>query len=247
MPISAPPRGMGSSLANRQARPLNGIEVREAVEHHVITVTDKLLDNAGVLSNKVIDIAEEVRQTVGAELYKQSRLQKVNVTYPKVGWSIKVRLEKDGDIYGVNGEIELDLERNVRLNIRFGQSGQGVVVGSLDEEKIPTSIPDKDRQSFGLPVEAEFLRPDGTIGKVNIDELKGEKKAARTVDVGRARVQDVTLGDTIKLPSELPEVTFDDTDLVASPPEISKEPIKTPLPPTNSMYKSKRPDVKFKR
>lgn len=247
MAISVPPRGIGSSLGNRQARPLTGIEVREAIEKHVLTLTEKLLSNQGLLSDNIIELLDPTRVAISESLARVNPLQKVNITYPKVGWSIKIRLEETDHMRWVSGEIELDLQRNVRIPIRFGPSGGGVIVASLEEEKIPTAVPDKDRNSFGLPIEAEYVKPDGTVGKVDIRELKGEKRAARSVDVGRARVegQEVSQGEPIKLPSELPEVTFD--DVVATPPEPPREPLKEPLPPPKSMAQVKRPDVKFKR
>src|SRR5262245_1458366 len=119
MSISVPPRGLAGSLQNRQARPLNGIEVSEAVHHHVMTLADKRHGNAGFLSDRIIEMVEKVHLDIGDELRKQTRLSKVNITYPKVGWSIKIRLEEANDLQWVTGEVELDLERNVRLSIRF--------------------------------------------------------------------------------------------------------------------------------
>lgn len=246
MSISVPPRGLAGSLASRQARPLTGLEIREAVEKHVLALINKLLSNVGMLSDKILEMMETTRPSISDELARQPRLQKINITYPKVGWSIKVRLEQTEHLQWVSGEIELDLERNVRIPIRFGPSGGGIVVSSLEEEKIPTSIPDKDRQSFGLKVEAEFLKPDGTTGKVDLNELRpSERRAARSVDVGKGRVQgqEVTTGEEIKLPSEVPEVSLD--DLVAEPPPAPKDPIPEPLPPKGSMAAKTAPNVKF--
>lgn len=249
MSINVPPRGLAGSLQTRQARPMNGLEVSKAIQTHLMTLTDRMLSEAGLLSDQVIDLTEQLKLLIEEELSKQSRLQKVNVTYPKVGWSIKTRLEELEDgTHRVNAEVELDLERNLRLNIRFGQSGFGNVVRTLEEEKIPNSTPDNDRKKFGLPVEAEFLRPDGTVGKVDLSDLKPqERRAARTVDVGRARVTDVVQGEEVKLPSELPEVTFQESDLIAEPPPGPKEPSSTPLPPKGSMAQQTRPNVKFKK
>jgi len=248
MAISVPPRGVAGSLQNRQARPLNGLEVREAIEKHLMVLTDRMLGDAGLLSDQVINLAEQLRPVIVEELSKQTRLQKVNVTYPKVGWAIKTRLEQlEDESYQVNAEVELDLERNLRLNIRFGESGLGNVVKSLEEEKISNPTPDRDRQQFGLPVEAEYIRPDGTVGKVDINELRPqEKRAARSVDVGRARTEatSVTQGAPIVLPSELPEVTFD--DIIAEPPPEPKEPPKVPLAEPGSMAQKTKPNVKFK-
>jgi len=247
MPIEVPPRNIAGSLQNRQARPLNGIEVREAVKKHVLAVGTRLLNDQDLKSDHIIELIDKVSEEVDQALSRETRLQKVNITYPKVGWSIKIRLEETESMRWLSGEIELDLQQNVRIPIRFGPSGGGIVICSLEEEKISTPIPDKIRQDFGLPVQAEYLKPDGTVGKVDISELRPtERRSARTVDVGRARVEgaEVSQGVPIVLPSELPEISLD--DLVATPPEIPKEPPTTPLPPKGSMAQVTRPNVKFK-
>src|SRR5262245_59477679 len=225
MAVTAPPRGLPGSLLTRQARPLTGKEVAEAVEKHLLTLSERMLSEMGCLTDETLELIENLKPTIHLELANQSRLQKVNVTYPKVGWAIKTRVEEfeDGSRI-ITADVELDLERNVRLNLQFGRSGGGIILKSLEEEKIPNATPDRDRQSFGLPVEAEYMRPDGTVGKVDINELKGERRAARTVDVGRAAVEgaSVTQGEPVVLPSELPEVSLD--DLIAEPPPPPKEP-----------------------
>jgi hypothetical protein len=248
MSIEVPPRQIAGSLQNRQARPLTGIEVGNAIERHILTLTDRLLHNAGLLSDNIIDLIEDLRINVIHVLGQQTRLGKVNVTYPKVGWNVKTRLEQSEDgVYSVNAEVELDLERNVRINLQFGVSGVGRVIQSLEEEKLSTPAPDKDRQQFGMPVEAEYLRPDGTVGKVDINELKPiEKRSARTVDVGSAKVQgsEVSQGIPVVLPSQLPEISLD--DIIATPPEVPKEPPVKPLPDKGSMAQVTKPNVKFK-
>lgn len=273
MPISAPPKHLDGSLKTRQARPLNGQEVREAVETHLLTLTDRLLSNIGLLSDQIISLSEQLRKNVRDVFSLQIRLNKIHVTYPKVGWNIKTRVEQLEDhTYIVNAEVELDLERNVRLNLQFGESGRGIVISSLEDEKIPIDTPDKDRRIFGLPIEADYTRPDGTIGKVDIRELHGQKERARiakTVDVGSGmagrefrnvpaeiEVNGRTIigtkeilmkggedGQEVILPSDLPEITLN--DLIATPPVIPKEPPKTPLPP-KGIGNLGRPNVKFK-
>lgn len=246
MPVDQTPlRGV---LQTRQARPLNGKEVAEAIETHLLTVTEKMLSKQGLLSDQVIILTEELKQEIQDELSKQPLLQKVNLTFPGVSWNIKTRLEQlDNESYLVNAEVELDLMRNARYNIQFGQSGVGKVISSEEDEKIQTNVPDKDRQAFGLQVTAEYLRPDGTTGKVNISQMQGEKRAARTVDVGKAKTieSEVSTGAPVVLPSELPEVVLD--DVVAAPPELEKAPLFEPLPSADSMAAKRRPDVKFKR
>lgn len=281
MAVSVPPRYIGGSLKSRQARPLNGLEVREAVETHLLTLTDRLLGNIGLLSDQVANLAEELRTYVRTGFSRQSRLGKAHIVYPKVGWNIKTRVEQLEDhSYCVNAEVELDLERNIRLNLQFGESGRGIVIASLEEEKIPTDTPDTDRRLFGMPIEQEYVRPDGTIGKVDIRELRGEKRVARTIDVGSGKdgreVREVPAeietehgivigtkeilmavgdgGQPITLPSDHPEVTLDtDHDgymyngesVVATPPEVPKEPPKSPLLP-KGISKIGAPNVKFK-
>jgi hypothetical protein len=247
MSIEVPPRHIAGSLQNRQARPLNGIEVRDSVKKHVLAVGTRLLNDQGLKSDHVIELVDKVSEEIDQALSRETRLQKMNVTYPKVGWSIKIRLEETESMRWLSGEVELDLERNVRIPIRFGPSGGGIVVGSLEEEKLSTPVPDKTRQEFGLPVEAEYIKPDGTTGKVDINDLKPtERRAARTVDVGSARVQgeEVSQGVPVVLPSELPEISLD--DLVATPPEVPKDIPAKPLPPKGSMTQVTRPNVKFK-
>lgn len=270
MPVSVPPRYVGGSLRARQARPLNGLEVKEAVENHLLTLTDRLLGNIGLLSDQVADLAETLRKYVRDVFARQTRLGKVHITYPGVGWNIKTRVEQLEDhSYTVNAEVELDLERNIRLNLQFGESGRGIVIASLEEEKVRTDTPDKDRHLFGMPIEADYLRPDGTTGKVDIRELRGEKRVARTIDVGSGAdnrvarevpaeietengiqygMKEILMsvgegGQPVVLPSELPEVTLD--DLVATPPEVLKEPAQGPLPP-KGISKIGAPNVKFK-
>lgn len=256
MPITVPARG---ALRTRQARPLNGLEIREAVENHLMTLTDRLLSNAGLLSDKVIELTEQLRTIVQSEFSHQSRLHRVNVTYPKVGWSIKTRLQQLEDLsYLVTAEVELDLERNIRLNIQFGRSGEGIVLGSLEEEKIPTNVPDQDRGTFNLPITAEFNKPDGTTGTVDVRDLK---RAARTVDVGsgapnrqsrliptdegtvEVKMAGVEAGQEIVLPKDLPEISLD--DVVATPPSPPEKPLTTPLGPKGVNVVAK-PNVKFK-
>jgi hypothetical protein len=153
-------------------------------------------------------------------------------------------------------------------------------MASMEEEKIPTSAPDHDRDTFGMPIEAEYVKTDGTIGKVDIRELRTEKKAARTIDVGSgadgrvvrevpAEIEidgEITIGtkeilmrgeesgQRVVLPSELPEITLDTQkdgymyngeELVATPPEIPKEPPQGALPP-KGISKIGAPNVKFK-
>lgn len=255
------------ALSTRQAKPLNGLEVKEAIKNHLLTLTSKLLDESGLLSDAILSLTTQLDTAIESEFTKYTILQKVNVTYPKVGWNIKTRLEiSESEIYSVNAEVELDLERNLRLNIQFGESGLGRVVKSLEDEKISNAVPDRDRERFGMKVEAEFLRPDGTTGKIDVTQLRRERRAARTVDVGSGAQSRLPIhvptdengiietreilatggeqGNEIILPSELPEISLD--DIVATPPEIPREPPATILPPPGGMNRVARPKVTLK-
>lgn len=272
---------LDGSLKTRQARPLNGLEVREAVETHLLALTDRLLSNIGLLSDQVIKLSEELRNCIQDVFSRNFRLSKIHMVYPGVGWNIKTRVEQMEDhSYSVNAEVELDLDRLVRINLQFGESGRGIVMASLEEEKIPTNAPDRDRDLFGMPIEADYTRPDGTIGKVDIRELRDSKRAAKTIDVGSAAENRVAkevpaeieidgervigtkeilmtggeAGQKVVLPTELPEITLDPLtdgymyngeEVVATPPEVKKEPPAGPLPP-KGVGKFGAPNVKFK-
>ena len=262
--------GLAGALANRQARPLNGKEVKSALEHHVFLMTDRILEENDFKSDTMIHQIEQVSSSLASELAKYSALNRINISYPGVGWSIKLRLEELEDAsHIINGEIELDLTRNIRLNLRFGLSGVGNVISTREEERIPTNTPDLIRKQHNLPITADVITPDGQLKKVDISNF--ERKVARSADVGSgadglAPVQvygevevegEVVpgvvekmatggeVGVDVVLPSELPEITLD--DVVATPPEIDKKPLETPLPAPNSMAKVTRPNVKFKR
>lgn len=259
--------GLMSPLRSRQAKPLTGVEVKDAVKNHLLTLTGKLLDEVGLLSDAIVSLSDQLSDAMDIEFRKYTPLQKINITYPKVGWNVKTRLEiSEREVYSVNAEVELDLAMNYRLNIQFGESGLGRVVKSMEEEKISNAVPDRDRESFGLKVQTEFLRPDGTTGKIDVTELRRERRAARTIDVGSGADNRMPIhvptdengiietreilagggeqGNEIILPSELPEISLD--DIIATPPEIPKEPPPTPLPPPGGMHRVARPKVTVK-
>lgn len=268
---------LDGSLKSRQARPLNGLEIKEAVETHLLALTDRLLGNIGLLSDQVIKLAEELRNSIRSVFSTQQRLDKIHVVYPRVGWNIKTRVEQLEDhTYIVNAEVELDLERNVRLNLQFGESGRGIVMASLEEEKIPTDAPDRDRDLFGMPIEADYTRPDGTVGKVDIRDLRDPKRAAKTIDVGsgadnrEARTVPAEVdgkittkqilmsggesGQQVVLPSDLPEINLDpgkDGYMYNGEDLVATLPVvpKEPPkgpPPPKGISKMGAPNVKFK-
>lgn len=266
LPANISRGGLSTAIQNRQASPLTGIEVRDAIQHHILAVAQKMLvDRTEFKSDKIIELTESFEQICVEELSKRTPLQKINVTYPRVGWSIRTRLHrKDSDeSHFITAEVELDLQYNVRILIQLGNSSESTVICDMEEEKIADGTPDRDRQKFGIPVYVDVNKPDGTIAKVNLAEVQSApRKAARSVDVGRAALNqieillpsddglvgisgsaDSVLGADIVLPSELPEVTLD--ELVATPPPL---PMEAPvvLPPTGGMAKP-RPAVKLKR
>jgi hypothetical protein len=274
MSVTVPTRQLSDSIANRQARPLNGVEVREALEKHVFSLTDQIMTKNDSKSDAMLHQIEQVSSSLRAELAKHSQLSRVNLSYPKVGWSIKIRLEELEDLSRIiNGEIELDLQRNLRLNIRFGLSGVGNVISTIEDERIPTDTPDLLRKDFKLPITTDVIGPDGLVKKVDLSNI--ERRAARTADVGSGavdrksisvygEVEEVIDGEITKipvmveklasggeeglevvLPSQLPEITLD--DVVATPPEPPKAELSYPLPPPNSMANKTRPNVKIRR
>lgn len=257
---------LSNAITNRQAKPLTGVEIAEALKNHLLTISEKMLtDKVNFLSTQIIDLTSELEGKILEEFAKRNFLSKVNVTYPRVGWSVRSRLHrKDADeSHFLTAEVELDLQYNMRILIQVGDSTDSIVVCDMEDEKISTGIPDRDRQKFGIPVYVDVNKPDGTIAKVNLAEVQtGPRKAARSVDVGRAATNqieivlpsddgpigisgsaDSVLGADIVLPSELPEVTLD--ELVATPPPQPPPP-PTILPPSGGMAKP-RPAVKLKR
>jgi hypothetical protein len=217
--------------------------VAHAIEQHILTLTTKLLNSQNILSDVLLPLLDSIKECIYREISKQTRLQKVHLRYPKAGWNIKTRLERlEDETYTVNAEVELDLERNVRLNLQFGESGKGVVVASMEEEKIPTNIPDRDRQQFDLKIEADYINPDGSTGKVDVAELRRERRSARSVDIGGAAP--IKVEEIVVLPRDIPEIEID--DVVASPPIIEPEPSRPESPVKNPMSSVKPLKVKFR-
>lgn len=238
---------MGGRLMDRAAKPLNGQEVARAIESHVLSLANKLLNEKGVYSDRSMELIDIMTSDLHESFLKDARLTKIHIRYPKVGWEVKVRLEhNDQDEYHMSAEIELDLERNTRIPFRVGQVGFGTVIGSKEEERIPTTIPDKRRKEFDLPITAEIAKPNGEVVSVDLRDLQQEKRSARTVDVGSARIagQEVTQGEKIVLPSEVPEIAMD--ELVAEPPTPPKNLDQKPLPPPGTLANKTQPKARFK-
>lgn len=266
LPANISKGGLQSAITNRQAKPLTGLEIAEALKNHLLTLSEKMLtDKVNFRSDKILSLTSELEGKIEEEFAKRTFLGKVNITYPRVGWSVRTRLHRkdEDESHFLTAEIELDLQYNMRILIQMGSSTDSIVVCDMEDEKISTSVPDRDRQKFGMPVYVDVNKPDGTVAKVNLAEVQPTpKKAARSVDVGRAALNqieivlpsdggpigisgsaDSVLGSDIVLPSELPEVSLD--ELVAKPPPPpSMAPVVTP--PSGGMSKP-RPAVKFKR
>lgn len=265
LPANISRGGLSTAIQNRQANPLTGIEVRNALQTHILTLAEKLLtDKVNFRSDRIILLTSQLEELCEKELGKITPLQKINITYPRTGWNVKVRLHRDANEQDfLTATIELDLQYNIRIPIQIGDFGESIVVCDMEEEKIPENVPDRDRQKFGIPVYVDVNKPDGTVAKVNLAEVQsGPRRAARSVDVGRAALNqieillptddgqvgisgsaDAVLGAEIVLPSQLPEVSLD--ELVATPPPLpSTAPVVTP--PSGGMSKP-RPAVRLKK
>lgn len=264
MPVSAPERlsggaPEGSRMMNRIARPLNGVEVAEAVLSQLKDLGSKLLKEEAikgergdfVLNNFVLDIQ-----------YRTSTnylLSKINIRYPKVGWICRVRLERLDDAgldYSLNGEADIDLEAGRRLCLQFGTSGLGFLVNKLEDETLSTDQPDRVRQDLGLPIELEFIKPNGEVGKTTLEEIEAKqpKRAARSVEVGRG-IEGGTQVEirednentfpvlanarvSTEIVTELPEVSLDlDIPIVEAPP---------PPAPPGGLGQSSKPKSYYK-
>lgn len=258
---------LASAITNRQAKPLTGIEIADALKTHLLTLSEKMLtDKANFRTDMILSLTSELEGIIVEEFAKRNFLGKMNITYPRVGWSVRTRLHRrdTDESHFLTAEVELDLQYNMRILIQMGNSTDSIVVCDMEDEKISTGVPDRDRQKFGIPVFVDVNKPDGTIAKVNLAEVQsGPKKAARSVDVGRAATNqieiilptdngpigisgsaDSVLGADIVLPSELPEVTLD--EIVAKPPPLPMPP-PVVAPPIGGMQKTSRPAVKLKR
>lgn len=269
MPANISKGGLQSAITNRQAKPFTGIEIKEALQNHILTLAEKMLtDKVNFRSDKILELTSQLEEILLTELGKPSYLQKVNITYPRVGWNIRTRLHRldEDESHFLTAEIELDLQYNVRVLIQVGNTSGSTVVCDLEEEKIPNNIPDRDRQKFGMPIFVDVNKPDGTVAKVNLAEVKSpERRAARSVDVGRAAVNqmeilvptdeglvgisgssDVQVGNTIELPKDLPEVTLDDLVATPPPPPMTTPSFAPPVP-SGGIAKPTKPNMKLKR
>lgn len=255
MPVTTLPRVSGgapegSRVMSRIARPLNGLEIGEVIQLHVNRLAKEILLKAAIKERVAESLLSKLEESVVDRLTNHQRLRQVHLVYPKVGWQVKVRLERldeAGMNYALNAECELDLDRNVRLILQFGESGQGDLVDSMEDERLSTDRPDEVREQFDLPIKIETMNPEGEVKSVDLKTLQqkdsGPKRAARTVDVGPAKTNsEAKVGEPVVLPSELPEVTL---DLV--PPEPEK-PIPTgPAPEPGGMAKTSKPNARWSK
>jgi hypothetical protein len=169
----------GARLLERVARPLTGIEVREALKRHLLELARRLPTEEKV--------QQEFEQATIRRLGSDSRLGKMNLVYPGVGWKISVvkEIKGDGELENLWAQIELDLEVGKRNNWLIGDVGLGEEVERLEEEQIQTKIPDQTREMRGLPVEVDWVKP-GT-GE------RGKARFARQVEVGRGALEPVVV------------------------------------------------------
>lgn len=169
----------GARLLERVARPLTGLEVKEALRRHLVDIGDRML-----VDGKIHHLFE---QAVIDRLGKDSRLSKMNLVYPGVGWKVTVVREMEGDGGRENlwAEIELDLEPGKRNNWIVGESGLGEELERIEEEQLQSRVPDAIREKRGLPVEGDWVKPStGERGKVQF---------ARRAEVGQAALEPIVV------------------------------------------------------
>lgn len=227
----------GAKMLSRQARPLNGVEIRKALIVMIHQLALELIEREAVglegeLKDKCIDM---LLDQTAKRFDSEWALNRSHVCYPGVGWSIKVNLEKLGDRYSLNSKIELDLALNVRSEFTIGFPDTGPLVGTVEHEQLKTNVPDRMRQESGLPVEVDYVRQDGSTGKAQI-------KMARTVDVSGGQVvskdPEIKPSQVMKAPESLPELPAE--DLIAEPAEVQT------VQPKPQVYSSK-PRAEIKR
>lgn len=159
----------GARLLERVARPLTGLEVREALGRHLLA-----------LSSEMKEVKGETREFFAVEVEKAlarpSELGKMNLVYPGVGWRAIVVLEAlEDEREWLRAEVQLDLAPGRRLELLVGLEGRGIERARLEEEQLQSKAPDLLRAQRGLPVELEYVVPStGARGRV----------PARSVEVG---------------------------------------------------------------
>ena len=253
---------LNKAVQSREALPLNGDEIKKAIYNHLSRLALKLVDKHELTTDSAI--IDELVTDATRVMSLQSRLH-IGSAYPKSGWRTIVRLEKIDDKFYFTSEVELDLERNVRLNLRFGQTQSGIVIDTIDDEKIPSNIPDKDRTAFDLPISITKINTDGSVAKMDLRDIRAAKDDEQITTNGSTKPSipalagghttntlpsttsnsDTTTTTTTTTSSSTPTTTT--TSPVATPPPPPQlQPLDSPLPATQSMSTKTRPNTKLK-
>ena len=215
----------GAKLLERQARPLNGVEVGKALTHVLESLAFRL---EGLLDGT----REAFTADISHAFARITEFQRLHLVYPGVGWLCTLVLERiegaglRGQEFGewLQASVVLDLGRDVRREIQVGVPGRGLEVTREVSEQLSTRIPDKVRQSVDLPVEAEWIKPStGEVGRVRIP--------ARSVEIGS--------GATPKFLSEAPKLPSAPELESPTPAVISPElPLEDLIAPTTGIEAS---------
>jgi hypothetical protein len=171
-PIEGLPEG--ARLLERVARPLNGMEIKEALRRHLTELGNELTE----IASTRIRFGEEIDKS----LNQHNELNKLNIVYPGVGWFVTVILEElpQGEIVHqyLQAHVQLDLQHDKRKEIQVGLEGRGIEVERREDEQLQSKVPDKIRQERGLDVVADYTVP--------ATGARGQVKMARSVEVGQA-------------------------------------------------------------
>jgi len=227
MAVIVPPRVSGGvepghRVLQRQARPLNGIEIGKAIKSHLKDMAYYLL-----LRQEYIEVpsfptlTDPLIEQVDTAIGLQARLQKMNTVYPKVGWLMRLRLQEDESDLGsfhLTAECELDLDHNVRILLHFGDATKGRVIDTHEDERLSTSSPDNLREKSDLPIDVQVMAPDGQVKTVDLRDV-APKRAARRVDVGQAATKPVEVAPAELIEVVTPEMT-DSITLDLEPPKV---------------------------
>jgi len=158
----------GARLLERVARPLIGLEVKEALTRHILALAGEFDSESKTW--------ERFEREIGNTLDRISELNKMNLVYPGVGWNVKVTLEQSElGLENLWALVQLDLEPGKRKNIAIGGSKGWKVFLEREEEQLQTRVPDTVRERHQLPIEVDYITPSGQRGKV-----------ARSVEIGGA-------------------------------------------------------------
>lgn len=168
----------GARVLERTARPLTGLEVKEALRRHLLELGQGLAQPLGPEADPLMHRFEN---EVLRKLDAQAELCKLNLVYPGVGWRVEVVLEEletpeEGLQRWLQALVELDLEPGKRKELQVGLAGRGLEVSKVEDEQLQSRVPDKVREQRGLPVEVDWVKGP--------ERGKAELKPARSVEIG---------------------------------------------------------------